>query len=122
MLPHSHSIPDSARRPVSVPAAPSLFGAGDTISDRYRLDREAMRTEAGMVFDATDLTLERRVAVEVASSLAEPRARRKWARDALLAQRLEGEHVLRITDVGNLPDGIPYVVRESALRTLAGEL
>lgn len=96
--------------------------AGTTLNERYRLDREVARTEAGVVFEATDVTLNRRVAVEVASSIEEPRARRKWARDAMFAQRLEGEHVLRVADVGALAGGVPFVVRESVLCTLSREL
>jgi hypothetical protein len=95
---------------------------GDTLAERYRLEREVGRTEAGAVFDGVDLLLENRVAVEVASSLEEPAARRQWARDAMLAQRLQGEHVLRVLDVGNLASGVPYAVRESALCTMSAEI
>ena len=98
------------------PSAP-----GDTLADRYRLEREGVRTEAGVVFDAVDLELNRRVAVEIASSIEEPSARQKWARDAALAQRLEGAHVLRVLDVGNV-NGVPYAVREAGLCTMAAEI
>ena len=100
-------------------SAPEL---GDAIGERYRLDHEAGRSEAGVVFDATDRSSGRRVAVEVASSIEEPRARLCWARDAMLAQRLEGEHVLHVYDVGTLLNGAPFAVRESAPSTLATEL
>jgi hypothetical protein len=96
-------------------------GSYDTIAQRYHLEREGVRTEAGVVFDAVDLNLNRRVAVEIASSIDEPDARRRWARDAVLAQRLEGAHVLRVLDVGNV-DGVPYAVREAALCTMAAEV
>jgi hypothetical protein len=118
----------SRGNPAMFPHAPGpssaqhLLEAGDTLAKRYRLDREAGRTEAGMVFDAVDLTLNRRVAVEVASSIDDPKARRKWARDAMLAQRLEGEHVLRVLDVGNVAGDVPYAVREAALCTMAAEI
>ena len=95
---------------------------GDTLVERYRLVREVRHTEAGVLFDARDLTLDVHVAVELASSLVEPQARRKWTRDAMLAQRLAGEHVLRVLDVGILRSELPFVVRESALCTLAAEL
>lgn len=109
----------SSRSPSSSPPLPAV---GETINERYRLDREAGRTEAGVVFDALDLSLDRRVAVEVASSLEEPSARRKWSRDAMMAQRLEGEHVLRVLEVGNVGANVPYVVREAGLCTMAAEL
>lgn len=108
--------------PVSRPSGSQSASAGDVIRDRYHLEREAVRTEAGMVFDATDLVLSTRVAVEVASSIIEPRARGKWTRDAMMAQRLEGEHVLRVIDAGALPNGVPFMVREVATKTLADEV
>ena len=108
--------------PVSRPSGSQSASAGDVIGDRYHLEREAVRTEAGIVFDATDLVLSTRVAVEVASSIIEPRARRKWTRDAMMAQRLEGEHVLRVIDAGALPNGVPFMVREVATKTLADEV
>jgi cell division septation protein DedD len=111
------SAPGSLHSSAMAPAA----GAGDTLAERYRLDREGVRTEAGVLFDALDLDLNRRVAVEIASSIEEPKARRKWARDATLAQRLEGAHVLRVLDVGDV-DGVPYAVRDATLCTMAAEI
>lgn len=103
--------------------SPTTLETNDVLAQRYRLEREAARTEVGVVFEANDLTLARSVAVEVASSLHEPGARRNWLRDAMLAQRLEGEHVLRVLDVGTLPSGVPFVVREAAtVDTLASEM
>lgn len=95
---------------------------GEMLGDRYRLERNVSRTEAGVVFDAADTTTGRRVAIELATSLEDPKARRKWARDAMMAQRLEGEHVLRVLAVGNTPTNVPYVVRETAVSTLAAEV
>ena len=121
---HSSREPhDSTRHGFDAP--PTSQGsphAGDVLAERYRLERDVGRTEAGVVFDGIDLHLNRQVAVEIASSIEEPKARRKWARDAMLAQRLEGEHVLRVLDVGNLVGGVPYAVREAALCTMAAEL
>ncbi|MDB5213065.1 MAG: serine/threonine protein kinase [Myxococcaceae bacterium] len=118
----SRANPESFRSaPPSASSAHRAPEAGDTLADRYRLDREVGRTEAGAVFDAVDLTLNHSVAVEIASSLEEPKARRKWERDAMMAQRLEGEHVLRILDVGNV-GGMPYAVREAAPCTVAAEI
>jgi eukaryotic-like serine/threonine-protein kinase len=89
---------------------------------RYRLDRETRRSDLGVVYDATELSTERRVAVEVATKLDDPEARARFTRDAMMAQRLEGEHVLCVLDVGALPDGVPYLVREHAVATLADEI
>ena len=95
--------------------------SGQIVHDRYRLGRAVARTDAGVVFDGEDMTLRRHVAVEVASSIEDPRAQRKWLRDAMIAQQLVGEHVLRVLDVGEAR-GIAFVVRERSSRTLADEL
>jgi eukaryotic-like serine/threonine-protein kinase len=108
--------------PSSHASAGSPFALGDVVGERYRLDREAGRSEAGLVFEATDSVSQRRVAVEVATNIEEPQARIRWARDAMMAQRLEGEHILKVLDVGTLPDGAPYAVREIAVATLASEV
>jgi hypothetical protein len=94
---------------------------GEIINDRYRLGRELVRTRAGALFEAKDVELKRDVAVEIATSIEEPKARRKWLRDAMISQQLVGEHVLRVLDVGEVR-GIPFVVREVGTRTLADEL
>ena len=121
-MPSLRANPDSVRPDLAASSTSPVLEPGDTLADRYRLDREVGRTEAGVVFDAVDAMLNRRVAVEVASSIEEPKARRKWMRDAMLAQRLEGEHVLRVLDVGTMVGGVPYAVREAALCTMAAEI
>lgn len=120
--PHADSGPVSRPRsaqPVPVASTPA---AGDTLAERYHLDRESRRTEAGVVFAATDEAASRHVTVEIATSLEEPEARRRWARDARIAQRLEGEHVLRVLDVGNAEGDLPFAVREPAISSLAAEI
>jgi serine/threonine-protein kinase len=95
--------------------------SGDVIDDRYRLDARANRTNAGVVFDATDRTVSRRVAVEIGSSLRDESEREAWLHAAKSTQRLENDHVLRVLDVGEV-GGVPYVVREATLCTLAVEV
>ncbi|MBX3188401.1 MAG: hypothetical protein KF819_15395 [Labilithrix sp.] len=88
--------------------------AGDVVADRYVLEAELDATEAGVLFDATDREAERRVEIEIALRLEAASARTRWTRRAMTAQRLEGEHVLCILDVGALHGGVPFVVREPA--------
>lgn len=95
---------------------------GDSLAQRYRLEKASEHNEAGLVFDATDRHTNRRVAIEVATSLREPEAWARWQADALTAQKLEGAHVLRVFDVGVLANGVPYLARERYLSTLAMEL
>ena len=107
---------EPARSPTPLPANAA------TIDPRYHLDRVAARTEAGVVYEASDRRASRRVAIEIASSIHDSGARARWARDGRTAQRLEGEHVLHVLDVGALSDETPYLVREVAVCTLAEEV
>jgi len=94
---------------------------GEILNDRYHLGRVIARTDAGVVYEGKDIELRRSIAVEVASSLEEAKERRRWLREAMIAQQLVGEHVLRVLDVGE-SRGVPFAVRETATRTLADEL
>jgi len=102
--------------------ATSELQPGRLIADRHRLERAVARTEIGVLYDAIETWSGREVAIEVASAIREPEARARLTRDAMMAQRLEGPHVLRVLEVGSLPDGAPYVVREPAIASLATEI
>lgn len=95
---------------------------GQSLAQRYRLERVISRTEAGILFEALDRVQQRHVMIEAATSLEEPEAAAKWKRDAMVAQRLDGEHVLRVLDVGLLGNGVPFIVTEPVLSSLATEL
>src|SRR5687767_4861501 len=100
-------------------ATPSI---GATVLERYRIERDAGRTDAGVVFDAVEIATWRGVALEVATRLEDETARTELVRDAMIGERLEGEHVLHIIDAGMLSDGVPYLVREPWIGRLADEV
>ncbi len=106
---------DSAERPATLPRPGDLLG-------RYRLDREVERTEIGLHYLATRVSTGESVSIEFGSGLDGGRARAKFTRDAMIAQRLEGEHVLRVLDVGTLPNGVPWIAREPVVANVAREL
>lgn len=89
--------------------------------ERFNLDREAARTETGVIYEATEKVTHRKVTIELANDLDDD-ARLGFERDAMISQRLEGEHVLRVLEVGALVDGTPFVVREPALGSLANDV
>lgn len=89
--------------------------------ERFNLDREAARTEAGTLYEATEKVTYRKVTIELANDLDDD-ARLAFERDAMISQRLESEHVLRVLEVGALMDGTPFVVREPALGSLANDV
>lgn len=85
---------------------------------RYRLVRRLGVGGMGEVWAAVDTALEREVAVKVISLLAraDPEARERFRREALVLARLAHPNVVRVFDVGHLvaPGGesIPYLVME----------
>lgn len=95
---------------------------GTLVLDRYRLESERGGTDAGALHDAVELTTGRGVSIEIADGLDHDDERVTFLRDARIAQRLEGEHVLRVVEAGSLPDGTPFVVREAAFTTVEREI
>jgi serine/threonine protein kinase len=84
----------------------------------YRVLKLVGEGGMGLVFEAEDLLLQRRVAVKVMDpSLArEAKAQERFLREARAAAALKHEHVVTIFQVG-LEKGVPYLVMEF----LAGE-
>ena len=97
-------LPDELR--TSVP----LLGA--VLRERYRLDSELGRGGMGTVYRATDLELQREVAVKVLSTTAQNSdARERLVREARAAAALNHPHIVTIHDVGEA-DGFPFLVME----------
>ena len=85
---------------------------GTILRDRYRLDSELGRGGMGTVYRATDLELQREVAVKVLSTTAQNSdARERLVREARAAAALNHPHIVTIHDVGEA-DGFPFLVME----------
>ena len=92
--------------PVVNPLAP-----GATIAT-YRLDRQLGEGAMGTVYRATDLRLNRAVAIKfISTHLADASARSRFQREAQLASSLNHPHILTVYDAGEF-DGRPYLVSE----------
>ena len=73
---------------------------------RYRLQREIARGGMGVVYEAEDTELRRRVAIKVlASELASADAVERMRAEARTIARLEHPGIVPLHDVGLLPDG-----------------
>src|SRR5262245_53384060 len=68
----------------------------------------------GVVVSATHLQLEERVAIKflLPAALQNQEAVARFAREARAAVKIKSEHVARVTDVGTLDTGCPYMVME----------
>jgi tetratricopeptide (TPR) repeat protein len=97
-------LPDEPRATALAP--------GTILRERYRLDSELGRGGMGTVYRATDLELQREVAVKVLSAAAQTSdARDRLVREARAAAALNHPHIVTIHDVGEV-DGFPFLVME----------
>jgi eukaryotic-like serine/threonine-protein kinase len=100
-----HSLP-----PMSLPYPP-----GTVLAGKYRVERLLGKGGMGWVVVATHLQLEQRVALKFmnAEHAAEhPDSVARFLREARAAARIQSEHVARVSDVGTLDNGSPYLVME----------
>jgi serine/threonine-protein kinase len=78
----------------------------DFSGTRYRIEREIARGGMGVVYEANDVELQRRVAIKVlASELASDDAVERMRAEARTMARLEHPGIVPLHDVGLLPDG-----------------
>ena len=102
-----------AESPAHAPPA-ALLSPGDVVDGRYRV--EAFLGGGGMasVFRATHMVLEQPVAIKVMCPLIRqvPGMAQRFLREARAATQLKSEHVARVTDVGTMADGAPFMVME----------
>jgi tetratricopeptide (TPR) repeat protein len=85
---------------------------GHVLRDRYRLDEELGRGGMGIVYRATDLELERQVAVKILSASATTSdGRQRLLREARATAALNHPHIVAVYDVGET-NGQPFLVME----------
>ena len=87
---------------------------GDVVAGKYRVDRTLGVGGMGVVVAATQIELDRRVALKflLPKVLERPRLVARFSREARAAASLQSEHVARVIDVGTLESGGPYIVME----------
>lgn len=92
----------------------SPVNEGDILAGKYRVESILGEGGMGVVVAATHLALGQRVALKFllpeASTQSETVAR--FLREAQAAVKIKGEHVARVTDVGTLDSGLPFMVME----------
>jgi len=82
------------------------------VAGKYRVERVLGHGGMGVVVAARHLALERQVALKFLAASASDEAKRRFAREARAAARVQGEHVARVLDVGALEGGQPFIVME----------
>jgi len=87
---------------------------GQILLGKYRIERVLGMGGMGVVVAATHVTLEQRVAIKflLPHALSNGEAVARFLREARAAVRIKSEHVARVTDVGQLENGAPYMIME----------
>ena len=87
---------------------------GEIIDGRYRVERVLGQGGMAVVLAARHEQLDELVAIKVVlpERLGSPEVRERFSREARAAVKIKSEHVARVMDVGELPDGTPYMVME----------
>jgi serine/threonine protein kinase len=87
---------------------------GDILAGKYRIDKILGAGGMGVVVAAHHIHLDDRVAIKflLPHALANRETVARFAREAQAAVKIKSEHVARVTDVGTLENGAPYMVME----------
>ena len=87
---------------------------GDILAGKYRVEKVLGVGGMGVVVAAMHLELDKRVALKflLKSAAENPAVVARFAREARAAAKIQSQHVARVSDVGTLENGIPYIVME----------
>jgi serine/threonine protein kinase len=112
-------------RPTPAKKQDTPLELGSVVADKYKIESLLGEGGMGFVFAALHLQLGHRVAIKVlpSAALADRDVTERFLREGRALARLQGEHIARVSDVGTLPTGEPYLVMELLEgRDLAREL
>ncbi|MCC6999003.1 MAG: serine/threonine protein kinase [Deltaproteobacteria bacterium] len=95
-------------------SAPNQVRPGEVLAGRYLVERQLGVGGMGVVVAATHMQLDQKVALKflLPEAMANQEAVQRFLREARAAVKLRSEHVARVSDVGTLESGAPYIVME----------
>jgi serine/threonine-protein kinase len=87
---------------------------GQLLAGKYRVERVLGQGGMGVVVAAHHVVLDETVAIKflLPEALGSAEAVARFEREARAAVKIKSEHVARVTDVGRLDTGAPYMVME----------
>ncbi|HMG52350.1 MAG TPA: serine/threonine-protein kinase, partial [Kofleriaceae bacterium] len=97
------------------PGRPSyVVEPGAVLAGRYRVDRVVGRGGMGIVVQAVHIELQQHVAIKLLlpEAIHHRDVVQRFLREAQVVGRLRSEHVARVTDLGILDGGAPFMVLE----------
>lgn len=91
-----------------------LVREGEVLAGKYRVERIPGRNGLGVLVQVRHVELGQAVTLKflVPDACVYPEFVQRFIREARSAVKIQGEHVARVTDVGRLESGAPYMVRE----------
>jgi eukaryotic-like serine/threonine-protein kinase len=100
--------------PMSDRASTPPVSPGDVLAGKYRVESVLGAGGMGVVVLATHLELDERVAMKflLPHAVESAEAAARFVREARAAVKIKSEHVARVSDVGRLENGSPYIVME----------
>jgi serine/threonine protein kinase len=92
----------------------SEIAAGTVLAEKYRVERLIGQGGMGVVVEARHVTLDDRVALKflLPEYATHPEASERFLREARACVKIKSAHVARVSDVGKLESGAPYMVME----------
>jgi serine/threonine-protein kinase len=105
----STSNPPESSSPVDIPVE-----VGEVLAGKYKVEEVLGVGGMGVVVAARHIQLEQKVALKFLrpEAMQSAEAVERFTREARNAVRLRSEHVAKVTDVGKLDSGAPYMVME----------
>jgi hypothetical protein len=87
---------------------------GDVLAGKYRVERVLGQGGMGVVVAAHHIQLDEKVALKflLPEATRSQEVLGRFLREARAAAKIKGEHVARVSDVGQLENGSPYIVME----------
>jgi serine/threonine-protein kinase len=97
-----------------IPLENAPVSEGEILDGKYRVDRVIGVGGMGVVVAATHVQLNTQVALKflLPDVLSDSKIVERFVREARSAVQIQSEHVARVSDVGTLPNGAPYMVME----------
>ena len=92
----------------------AVYPAGTVIGGKYRVERTLGVGGMGVVVAATHVQLGSEVALKLLhpDMARHPKIVERFVREAQAVARLHSDHLCRVSDVGTLADGVPFIVME----------
>src|SRR5512140_3402737 len=91
-----------------------MIEVGEIVGGKFRIERILGQGGMGVVAIATHLQLDQQVALKVLHDaiVDDAESVERFLREARASARLRSEHVCKVSDVGQLDSGAPYIVME----------